>query len=246
MKMRSILVIMTILCWCCESHSQAGELRPCDAAILMSEMELQLSARVARDLGMAQEYSREKELLFRIVVLPDFVFGQKESDSEWMVSVFLFEEEDAVLELSKAKESIRGANTILFDVSEEPGLKRVNLRKKHHRISAELYSAKIDRATAIFFRKYILEKLNLEVLEHDDIVEMNLHSPDYLFIVRKGRLICRQASFSTVEQVNDPLCRLTQMLRNLATSDKDGRQSVLDEIVAFVQEEKTDISRVSH
>ena len=133
------------------SGAQAEEvsLAPCKAASDMDSNELVLAARLARQFGRdrapieAGGWPR-----MRIHVLPDYTAGYSEGPPEWLVSLYIPEEGQPILELALPEGSIRGANSAWVPVPGKEGTWEFRAHDDEHPVPVQFHAKELPRDLA--------------------------------------------------------------------------------------------------
>jgi len=126
----------------------------------MFPLDLNLRARLVSQLGMDRP---PVELggwpVFRALVAPDHSEGRESPGEEWTVAVNLPEVGDGVVELVRAERSIRGLNSKLQQVGDDPPSYRAVLENIEIRVPVQSARSRLPRELAIGIQAGVLDMI---------------------------------------------------------------------------------------
>lgn len=166
-------------------------LTPCEPVAVMSAFDLALMQRVSNQLSLG---SVSDDLVVRIVFLPDFSFGEKEGQAEWVVSIFLLDRKEAILTLKEAKGSIRGANTEWLTSPDGSGWSSIT--RKPLQITVSETRLTIARDLAIAVRGFVSREVARSSFDSDGVVTLlrgrhlvPFHCKEWLHVMRNVAIV---------------------------------------------------------
>lgn len=204
-------------------RAQDFDLVPCLAASDMDSDRLILAARLARQLGRDRAPVEAGGWpMMRIHGLPNYSPGSVEGPPEWLVSLYVPDNGDAVLELAVPHGSIRGANSECASVpnSEKPAC-RFQALDAEETVPVQFHVKKLPRSLAERLVGAIIGRVVGARIATGAIDTLRLHADTYQFSAWESGHgdRCAQLVLHSEEFENSPLGRLTGALREFAESE---------------------------
>src|SRR5262249_48566768 len=122
---------------------------PCRGALQLNSLHLELESRLVHQLGMDRPAAETGGWpVLRLVTEPDYSYGCAQSPPESVMTIYLPGDGEAVMELTRARTSIRAVNSGWIQLSAHPLTERPKVLRKAVAVSTESSRRPLPRGIA--------------------------------------------------------------------------------------------------